>query len=120
MISILSLAGFLAVAVLGFAVMSHTMEHGGCVASVAQGVDCPLALGTIGFLALHTGFYQTLTSAVFAVLALAFVLFAFSPVVPLASVGSTRPARYRHDSRLARPRDISRWFARLQTSPNPA
>ena len=115
-VALLSLASFLAMAVFGLVTMNHAMEDGSCVASVAEGVACPLTLSTGGFLALHASFYHTLTSAALFIVLVGTVLFARTytgslPVLPhdLIRSGATL--------RIARPRSATRWFALLETSP---
>lgn len=57
------MVSFATVAVFGIAIMNHAMAaHGDCVAARAQGVVCPELLGTAGFLALHSRFFQSVTS----------------------------------------------------------
>lgn len=116
-ITAIALTGFLTAAVFGLAVMTHTdMGHGDCVAAQAQGSTCPLTVA--GFVALHAGFLQGLTTAVFllAVAAVLLLLALFAPALTPPGIGqyalSTVSALPNHAHR-----DRARWFARLELSP---
>ncbi len=66
------LLGFISIAVFGFAAMNHDSGYGhnGCIATIAQGTDCPKQESTLAFLTFHTGAFKGFSTAVFAVLTL--------------------------------------------------
>ena len=65
--ALVSIFGFVSLAVFGFLGMSYAMNEGhvACVASAAQNLSCPLETSQIGFVSFHLNALKNFSTAVF-------------------------------------------------------
>lgn len=70
----LLLSGFFLVAVLGFVGMGHSDAHGGCVASLSRGIECPSAINPLSLAQFHLSTFKSFSTAILEIPALAFLL----------------------------------------------
>lgn len=70
----LLLSSFFLVAVLGFAGMGHEGAHGGCVASLSRGIECPFAINPLSSAQFHLSTFKSFSTAILEIPALIFLL----------------------------------------------
>ncbi|OGF58954.1 hypothetical protein A3B05_03250 [Candidatus Giovannonibacteria bacterium RIFCSPLOWO2_01_FULL_43_160] len=108
----------LGVAVLGFLAMNHGDGHSGCIAAVANGVDCAREIGRVGLFSFHSDAFRSFSLATLLGLTL-FVLallFSFNFKMPLPALY----LKWHNPKTLSLPQKslLIRWLALHENSPS--
>lgn len=106
----------LGVAVLGFLAMNHGDGHSGCIAAVANGVDCARETSRAGLFSFHSDAFRSFSLAVlfgFALFALV-SLFNFGLKIPLPAL---YPKRHKSEVLFLPQKNLFiHWLALLENS----
>lgn len=137
LVTTIVISSFLAVAVFGVFSMNHSHDHGmaagasdGCIASTANGFDCPGTASPFDFLSFHLNAFQSFSRAVFgsSIISLLLLLAVLSTLavsgtfvssdtgIPRLNLAFSYP-QFLNSSNSPQTQELARWLAIHENSP---